>query len=133
LWSGCTETVIDHAQNPRNTASIANADGFAAVTGTCGDTMKIWLHVRNGIIREIAFRTDGCATSIASGSMATELAKGGTIREAVRITQADVLEALGGLPAESQHCALLAASTLTAAVRDYLAHKKELLPATALV
>jgi nitrogen fixation NifU-like protein len=124
-WAGYTEVVIDHAQNPRNVGSIQNADGVAMITGPCGDTMEIWLGVREDVIKEATFWTDGCGTTIAAGSMVTELAKGKTIRETVRITQKDVLDALGGLPEESQHCALLAADTLKEAVKDYLAYKNE--------
>jgi len=124
-WAGYTEVVIDHAQNPRNVGSIQNADGVAMITGPCGDTMEIWLGVREDVIKEATFWTDGCGTTIAAGSMVTELAKGKTIREAMRITQKDVLDALGGLPEESQHCALLVADTLKEAVKDYLAYKNE--------
>jgi len=100
-----TDTVIDHAMNPRNVGSIPNADGFACVTGPCGDTMEIWLSIRDGRIRDATFWTDGCGTSIAAGSMATEMAKGMTITEAFRVTQQDILNSLGGLPEESAHCA----------------------------
>jgi len=120
-----TETVIDHAMNPRNVGSIQNADGFASVTGPCGDTMEIWLKVWNGTIKGAAFWTDGCGTSIAAGSMITELAKGKPVNDTLRITQQDVLDALGGLPEESLHCALLAANTLKEAIKDYLAYKRE--------
>ena len=125
MRSTYTERVIDHAMNPRNVGSISDADGFASVTGPCGDTIQIWLKLRGNEIAEATFRTDGCGTSIASGSMVTELAKGRTIHEALRVTQKDVLDALGGLPEESIHCALLAADTLKEAVRDYLALQKE--------
>ena len=111
--------------NPRNLGSIGDADGFGKVTGPCGDTMEIWLKVRNGTILKATFLTDGCGTSIASGSMVTELAKGRTIPEARRISRQYILNALGGLPEESEHCALLAANALKAAIRDYLAMKKE--------
>jgi len=117
--------VIDHAQNPRNVGCIIRADGFGRVTGPCGDTMEIWLRVRNGAIVLATFWTDGCGTSFAAGSMVTELAKGKAVTEALKITQQDVLDALGGLPEESIHCALLAASTLKEAVRDYQAFEKE--------
>jgi len=120
-----TETVIDHAMNPRNLGIMQDADGFARVTGPCGDTMEVWLKVNNNTIVDINFMTDGCGTSIASGSMVTELAKGKSIGEAIKISQQDVLNALGGLPEESEHCALLAANTLKAAIRDYLAMRKE--------
>lgn len=96
MWAGYTRVVIDYAQNPRNVGSIQDADGFASVTGPCGDTMEIWLRVRNGAIQETSFWTDGCGTTIAAGSMVTELAKGKAIIEALRTTQQDVLNALGG-------------------------------------
>jgi len=120
-----SEIAIDHSMNPRNLGGMEDADGLAKVTGPCGDTMEIWLEVKNGTIADAAFMTNGCGTSIASGSMVTELAKGRSIAEAQRIMQQDVLNALGGLPEESVHCALLAADTLKAAIRDYLAMKKE--------
>jgi nitrogen fixation NifU-like protein len=120
-----SDTVIDHAMNPRNLGDIQDADGFARVTGPCGDTMEIWLKVKNDNIDQASFFTDGCGTSIASGSMVTEMAKGKNITEAQKITQRDVLEALNGLPEESEHCALLAANTLKAAIRDYMAMKRE--------
>jgi len=120
-----TDTVIDHAMYPRNVGSISNADGFGSVTGPCGDTMEIWIRVKEGKIINATFWTDGCGTSIAAGSMVTELAGGVTAIEALRITQQDVLDALGGLPEESVHCALLAANTLREAVRDYLTTRKE--------
>ena len=120
-----SETVIDHAMHPRNLGTMQNFDGFARITGPCGDTMEVWLKVDNETITDINFMTDGCGTSIASGSMMTELAKGRSITVAIRISQQDVLEALQGLPEESQHCALLAANTLKAAIRDCIAMQKE--------
>src|SRR4030042_2647522 len=97
IWAGFSPIVIDHAQNPRNVGSIQDADGFASVTGPCGDNIEIWLKVQDGIIIEATFWTDGCGTTIAAGSMITEMAKGKTIDEAIGITQQDVLDALGGL------------------------------------
>lgn len=120
-----TQTVIDHAMSPRNVGNLKDSDGFASVTGPCGDTMEIWLRVRDSAIKEATFWTDGCGTAIAAGSMVTELAKGKAVNEALRITQQDVLDALGGLPEDSVHCALLAANTLKEAVRDYMALRKE--------
>jgi nitrogen fixation NifU-like protein len=120
-----TETVIDHAMNPRNVGNMDNANGSARITGPCGDTMEIRLRMRDGRIQEATFWTDGCGTTIAAGSMVTELVKGKTVMEALKISQRDVLSALGGLPEESQHCALLAANTLNEAAKDYLAFKKE--------
>jgi len=120
-----SEKVIDHAMNPRNVGDMPDADGLAIVTGSCGDTMGIWLRVRGETIRDISFVTDGCGTSIAAGSMVTELAKGKSIGEGQSISREKVLNALGDLPEESRHCALLAADTLKAAIRDYLAMKRE--------
>jgi nitrogen fixation NifU-like protein len=124
-WAGYSEAVIDHAHNPRNVGNIPDADGIGMVTGPCGDTMEIWLRVREEVIQEATFWTDGCGTTIASGSMVTELVKGKSIREVMRISEKDVLDALGGLPEESQHCALLAANTLKEAVKDYVAYRSE--------
>lgn len=120
-----SETVVDHAMNPRNLGAMENADGFARITGSCGDTMEIWIRVKDDTIVGSTFMTDGCGTSAAAGSMVTEVARGKKIGEAQRISQQDVLAALGGLPDESQHCALLAADTLKAAIRDHIAMKKE--------
>jgi len=120
-----SEAVIEHSMNPRNLGDLEDANGFARVTGPCGDTMSMWLKVKDGTISDANFMTDGCGTTIASGSMVTEMAKGKSISEAQKIAQRDVLNALGGLPQESEHCALLAANTLKAAIRDYLAIKKE--------
>ena len=120
-----SETVVEHAMAPRNLGIMQDPDGFARVTGPCGDTMQIWLKVRNDVITGAAFMTDGCGPSIASGSMVTEMAKGRSISEARRTTQRDVLDALGGLPDESEHCALMAANTIKAAIRDYITMKRE--------
>ncbi len=120
-----SETVIEHAMNPRNVGVMQDADGFARVTGPCGDTMEIWIKVNNDAIAGATFMTDGCGTSIASGSMVTEMAKGKSITEVQKISQQDVLDALGGLPDESKHCALLAANTLKLALRDYITMKRE--------
>ena len=122
IYSG---TVIDHAVNPRNVGVMQDADGFAKVTGPCGDTMEIWIRVDNNVVAGATFLTDGCGASIACGSMVTEIAKGKSITEAGKITERDVLAALGGLPPESEHCALLAANTLKVALRDYIAMKRE--------
>ena len=120
-----SETTIDHFMKPRNLGDMGDADGFAKVIGSCGDSMEIWLKVKNGTIANASFLTDGCGTSIASGSMVTEIARGKSISEARRISQQDVLSALGGLPEESEHCALLAADTLKEAIRDYLLMERE--------
>jgi len=120
-----TETVIDHSMNPRNVGNLEDADSFARVTGPCGDSMEMWLKEKDGTIAQATFYTDGCGTTIASGSMVTEMVNGKSITEAQKISQQNVLDALGGLPDESKHCALLAANTLKEAVRDYLTMKRE--------
>lgn len=118
-----SEMVLDHAMRPRNVGRMPNADGFGRIKGPCGDTMEIRLRLRDEKITGVAFWTDGCGTSIAAGSMATELINGKSVTEAQRIQQEDVLNALGGLPAENEHCALLAANTVKEAIKDYLATK----------
>jgi len=120
-----SEKTIDHFLNPRNLGEVHAPDGFGRITGPCGDTMEISLKVRDGRVMNTSFWTDGCGPSIASGSMVTELAKGKSVSEAHRITQQDLLDALGGLPEDSLHCTLLAANTLREAIKDYLAFKKE--------
>jgi len=120
-----SEAVVEHSMDPRNLGNLEDADGFARVTGPCGDTMSIWLKVKGDTIINASFTTDGCGTTIASGSMVTEMVKGKSISEAQNATQRDVLDALGGLPQESEHCALLAANTLKAAIRDYIVMKRE--------
>jgi len=120
-----SDTVINHAMNPRNMGSMAAANGYANVTGPCGDTMDIWLRVKNNTIVEATFMTDGCGPTIATGSMTTELVKGKRVNQALRMGQQDVLAAVGGMPEENKHCALLAINTLKAAVKDYLAFKNE--------
>ena len=120
-----SEKTIDHFLNPRNLGEIPAPDGFGRTTGPCGDTMEIYLKVRDGSVMNASFWTDGCGPSIASGSMVTEMAKRMKVSEALRISQHDVLAALGGLPEESEHCALLAANTLKEAIKNHLVFKKE--------
>jgi nitrogen fixation NifU-like protein len=120
-----TETVIDHAMNPRNAGGIAHADGFGRITGPCGDTMEIWLKVNGSTIVNSTFSTDGCSSTVACGSIATEIIKGKDVAQALAVSQDDILKALGGLPEDNRHCALLAANTVKAAIRDYLAIIKE--------
>ena len=115
-----SEKVIERWLNPRNLGKARNADGFAKIKGPCGDTMQISFKVKDGRLSKIKFMTDGCASSIAAGSMATELAEGKKIEEAVKISQQMILDALGGLPEESVHCALLASNTLKEAIKNYL-------------
>ena len=120
-----TETTIDHIVNPKNMGDIPDADGFAEVTGPCGDIIEIWLKVKSDKITNATSITDGCEATVATGSIVTELAKGKRIPEALKINKQHVLNALGGLPYESMHCALLATHTLREAIMDYLNLKKE--------
>jgi nitrogen fixation NifU-like protein len=120
-----SEKVIERWLNPRNLGKIRNPDGFAKIKGPCGDTMQISFKVKDGRLSKIKLMTDGCASSIAAGSMAAELAQGKKIEEAAEISQQMILEALKGLPEESVHCALLASNTLKEAIKDYLNSKGE--------
>ena len=106
--------------NPRHYGSLEKWNGHARITGPCGDTMEFWVQVEEKRIIRAGFTTTGCGPSRAAGSMATELAVNRLLREAGFIEQADILGALGGLPKDSEHCALLASNTLKAAIRDYL-------------
>jgi nitrogen fixation NifU-like protein len=115
-----TEKVMDHFENPRNVGEIPDADGVGQVGNpTCGDIMKIYLKVDNGIIKDIKFKTFGCGAAIATSSMVTEMAKGKTIDEALQLSNKAVAEALGGLPPKKMHCSNLAADALHAAIQDY--------------
>jgi nitrogen fixation NifU-like protein len=118
-----SKTAFEYATNPKNLGEIENADGFASVTGPCGDTMQIWLKINGGNITDAAFITDGCGNAIASCGMATEMCKGKCFDDAQKIGQGDILAALDGLPEEGEHCALLAANTLKAAIEDYLSRQ----------
>ena len=120
-----SETVIDHAMNPRNAGKIQNPDGFGCATSACGETMEIRLRAKDGKITDAAFWTNGCSTTVACGSIVSELIKGEDVSQALAIGQNDILEALGGLPEGNQHCALLAANAVKAAVLDYIAIRKE--------
>ena len=120
-----SEKVIERWLNPRNRGKVRDAEGFAKIKGPCGDTMEISFKVKDGRLSKIKFMTDGCVSSIAAGSMATELAKGKKIEEAVKISQQMILDALDVLPEESVHCALLASNTLKEAIKDYLNSKGE--------
>lgn len=119
-----SEKVIERWLNPRNLGKVRNADGFAKIKGPCGDTMQISFKVKDGRLSKIKFMTDGCASSIAAGSMATELAQGKKLDEAAEINQQMILEALKGLPEESVHCALLASNTLKEAIKNYFNSKR---------
>ncbi len=111
-----TEEVVDHAWNPRNMGRIEEADGFAEVTGSCGDTMAITLRVRNEVVTDAKFSTNGCDATRACGSMATELVKGKSLAEALKIEWEQIFKALGGLPESHIHCTILASETLKSAI-----------------
>ena len=106
--------------NPRNVGSIDDASGVGEVgNAKCGDIMKMYLQIEDGIISDVKFETFGCGSAIASSSMATELIKGKTIDEALAVTNKQVVDALGGLPAQKLHCSVLAEESIKAAVKDY--------------
>jgi nitrogen fixation NifU-like protein len=120
-----TETVIEHWQHPRNFLKMDHPDGYAQVKGTCGDTMEMFLKMKDEAIAECSFQTDGCGTTIACGSVATDLAKGKTFTQALASISADqILKRLGGLPEEDIHCAQLASEALRRALADYLTQKR---------
>ena len=128
--------VRDHAENPRNYGMIENADGQARIKGPCGDTMEFWLRAQADKLGRVSFITDGCGSSLACGSMTTTLAEGRLIEEALALGQEEILGALGGLPDEFEHCALLAVNTLHEACINYLdslnsSGKEEAKPASA--
>ena len=115
-----TETVMDHFMNPRNVGEIENPDGVGQVgNAKCGDIMKMYLKIKNNIIEDVKFETFGCGSAIASSSMATEMVKGKTIEEALAVTNKQVVDALGGLPAHKLHCSVLAEESIKAAVKNY--------------
>ncbi|WP_290901753.1 Fe-S cluster assembly scaffold protein NifU [Ferroglobus sp.] len=116
-----SEKVMEHFRNPRNVGVIEDADGVGTVGNpVCGDMMTIYIKVKDDRIEDIKFQTFGCAAAIATSSMATELAKGKTLEEALKITKQTVAEALGGLPPQKMHCSNLAAEALKRAIADYL-------------
>lgn len=115
-----SETVMDHFRNPRNVGVIEDADGVGEVgNAVCGDIMKIYLKIEDGIVSDVKFETFGCGSAIASSSMATELIKGKPLSETLKLTNQAVTEALGGLPAHKLHCSVLAEEAIRAAVKDY--------------
>ena len=115
-----SEKVMDHFRNPRNVGEIADADGVGEVgNAKCGDIMKMYLKIEDGVIVDVKFETFGCGSAIATSSMATELIKGKKVEEALALTNQAVVEALDGLPAHKIHCSVLAEEAVRAAVKDY--------------
>jgi len=118
-----SEKVMDHFLHPRNVGEIPDASGIGNVGNVvCGDILRLYLKVKDGVISEAKFKTFGCGAAIATSSMVTELVKGKTVEEALEISNKAVAEALGGLPKVKMHCSLLAEQALKAAIEDY--HKK---------
>ena len=115
-----TDIVMDHFMHPRNVGEIENPDGVGQVgNAKCGDIMKMYLKIRDNVIQDVKFETFGCGSAIASSSMATEMIKGKTIDEALAVTNRQVVDALGGLPAHKLHCSVLAEESIKSAIKDY--------------
>ena len=115
-----SDKVMDHFTNPRNVGIIEDADGVGEVgNARCGDIMKIYLKINNGIIEDVKFKTFGCGSAIASSSMETEMIKGKPLSQALELTNKAVAEALDGLPAHKMHCSVLAEEAIRSAIKDY--------------
>lgn len=115
-----SEKVMDHFANPRNVGELENPDGVGEVgNAKCGDIMKMFLKIEDGRIADVRFKTFGCGAAIATSSMATELIKGQTIEEALKLTNKAVVEALDGLPPAKLHCSVLAEQAIKSALADY--------------
>ncbi len=115
-----SDTVMEHFQHPRNVGKMEDADGIGEVgNAKCGDIMRMYIKVRDGVISDVSFITFGCGSAIASSSMATEMIKGKPIAEALTLSNKAVAEALDGLPAHKLHCSVLAEEAVRAAVKDY--------------
>ena len=115
-----SKKVMDHFSNPRNVGEIENANAIGEVgNAKCGDIMKIYMQIEDGIIKDVKFKTFGCGAAIATSSMATELVKGKSVEEALQLTNKAVIEALDGLPPAKVHCSVLAEEAIRAAILDY--------------
>ena len=115
-----SDIVMDHFMHPRNVGEIPDADGVGQVgNAKCGDIMKMYLKIRDNVIQDVKFETFGCGSAIASSSMATEMIKGKTVDEALAVTNRQVVDALGGLPAHKLHCSVLAEESIKSAVKVY--------------
>ncbi|MBR2138325.1 MAG: Fe-S cluster assembly scaffold protein NifU [Bacilli bacterium] len=121
-----SDEVMDHFENPRNVGEIENADGIGTVgNAVCGDVMKMYLKIEDDVIVDVKFKTFGCASAIATSSMATEMIKGKTVDEALELTNKAVAEALNGLPPVKMHCSVLAEEAVQAAIADYKEKKQK--------
>ena len=115
-----SEKVMDHLENPRNVGKLEDADGIGEVGNIkCGDIMRMYLKIENNVIVDVKFNTFGCGSAIATSSMATEMIKGKTLEEALKLSNQAVVEALDGLPPQKIHCSVLAEETVRAAIKDY--------------
>lgn len=124
-----SDKVMDHFANPRNVGKIDDASGVGEVgNAKCGDIMKIYLKIQNNVITDVKFNTFGCGAAIATSSMATELIKGKTVDEALKLTNKAVIEALDGLPPAKVHCSVLAEEAVKAAIGDYYKKQGKELP-----
>ena len=121
-----SEKVMDHFRNPRNVGVIEDANGIGEVgNAKCGDIMKMYLKIEDGIIEDVKFETFGCGSAIASSSMATELIKGKPVEDAMKLTNEAVAEALDGLPDYKMHCSVLAEEAIKSALEDYESRKNK--------
>lgn len=119
-WSLYSNKVMDHFKNPRNVGEIEKPDGVGHVGNpVCGDIMELYIKVKDGIIVDAKFKTFGCGAAIATSSMVTEIVKGKSLKEALKISNKTVAEALDGLPAVKMHCSVLAEDALKSAIEDY--------------
>ncbi|MDY2847745.1 MAG: Fe-S cluster assembly scaffold protein NifU [Oscillospiraceae bacterium] len=115
-----SEKVMDHFANPRNVGEIEDADGVGEVgNAKCGDIMKMYIKVNDGIITDVKFKTFGCGAAVATSSIATEMIKGKSIEDALKLTNKAVMEALDGLPPQKIHCSVLAEQAMKSALSDY--------------
>lgn len=119
-----TDKVMDHFSNPRNVGELENANAVGEVgNAKCGDIMKMYMLIEDDIIKDIKFKTFGCGAAIATSSVATEMVKGKSIEEALKLTNKQVIDELGGLPPAKIHCSVLAEESIRAAIADYYARK----------
>ena len=115
-----SQKVMDHFMNPRNVGIIEDADAIGEVGNSrCGDIMKMYLKIKDNVIEDVKFQTFGCGAAVATSSMVTELVKGKTLEEALKVTKMDVADALGGLPPIKMHCSNLAEEAIKLAIEDY--------------
>ncbi len=126
VWSLYSEKVMDHFKNPRNVGEMENPDGIGHVGNpVCGDIMELYIKIKDGIIVDAKFKTFSCGAAIATSSIVTEMVKGKNIKEALKISNKAVAEALDGLPPAKMHCSVLAEDALKSAIEDYLNNSKK--------